>query len=301
MKIYGHCRFSYFGASDTGKAVQTLDDARALLWNPERMAVRFHLFANLMLPSIRAQTDGGFQFVITTSQEMPDPYQARLDALIAGLPNCRILRTASRNINFALRPIMREASDDHQAPALHFRLDDDDALCASYVARLRACAGGLRPSTMITFPKGVLGHTDAGIARHRAFNKNGIAIGLALVKEAGGTRSPFGIQHRAYAQNNPVYCDPTFPAYHYTRHTTNNTNGYDQRIHRSGGVVDIVAQNSHKTHPEFAEGAVTTPEAEAMIAEAFPYTDGAALRQVIATTFFPERLAADLPGPGAAP
>ncbi|MFV0490739.1 MAG: glycosyltransferase [Pseudorhodobacter sp.] len=290
MKIYGHCRFSYFGTSDTGKAVQTLDDAKALLWNAERMAVRFHLFEKLMLPSLRAQTDDGFQFVVTTSEEMPDIYQARLDTLIEGVPNCRILRTSSRNINFALRPIMREASDDHQAPAIHFRLDDDDALCTSYVERLRDCASGLRPSTMITFPRGILGHTDAGVARHRAFSKHGIAIGLALVKDAKGTRSPFGIQHRAYAQDNPVYCDPTFPAYHYTRHTTNNTNGYDQRIHKSGGVVDIVAQNSQKVHPEFAKGAVTTDEAEAMIAEAFPYTDGRQMRQIVAETYAPDRL-----------
>ena len=72
MKIYGHCRFSYFGQTDTGKAVQTEEDAKALLWNAERMAVRFHLLENIMLPSMIAQTDQDFQFVITTSNEMPD-------------------------------------------------------------------------------------------------------------------------------------------------------------------------------------------------------------------------------------
>lgn len=292
MKIYGHCRFSYFGQTDTGRAIETEADAKALLWNPERMAVRFHLLENLLLPSIRHQTDPDFQFVITTSNEMPDAYQARLDAAVAGMENTRIHRTSDTNIGRALKPVMVEASNGRQDPAVHFRIDDDDAVCVQYVERLRADAAGLRPGTMITYPTGVLGFTDGDTARHRAFNKHAIAIGLAIVKEPSDTRTPFQIQHRAYAQKNPVYADPTFPAYHYTRHTTNNTNGYDTTIHRSGGVVDIVAENSRKVHPEFADGAVTTDAAEAMIAEAFPYTDGAALRDVIARTLAPEVLMA---------
>ena len=292
MKIYGHCRFSYFGQTDTGKAVQTEDDAKALLWNPERMAVRFHLLENIMLPSMIAQSDQDFQFVITTSNEMPDVYQARLDQVVALMPNARILRTSETDIGRALRPTMLEANNDRQDPAVHFRIDDDDALCVSYIDRLRDCSAGLRPSTMITFSKGVLGHTDGDTARHRAFDKHAIAIGLALVKAPTDNRSPFQIQHRAYAQKNPFYADPTFPAYHYTRHTTNNTNGYAQSIHRSGGVVDKVAENSRKAHPEFAEGAVSTPEAEAMIAEAFPYTSGQELRTIIAATLTPEDLPA---------
>lgn len=292
MKIYGHCRFSYFGQTDTGKAVQTEEDAKALLWNAERMAVRFHLLENIMLPSMIAQTDQDFQFVITTSNEMPDIYQARLDEVVRLMPNARILRTSDTDIGRVLRPVMLEANNDRQDPAVHFRIDDDDAVCVSYIERLRACCAGLRPSTLITFPKGVLGHTDGDIARHRSFDKHSIAIGLALVKAASDNRSPFQIQHRAYAQKNPVYADPTFPAYHYTRHTTNNTNGYDQRIHRSGGVVDKVASNSMKVHPEFAQGEVSTPEAEAMITEAFPYTSGEELRAIIAATLTPEALPA---------
>ncbi|MBN2906909.1 MAG: hypothetical protein JXJ18_09400 [Rhodobacteraceae bacterium] len=292
MKIYGHCRFSYFGPTDTGRAIACEQDAKALLWNAERMAVRFHLFENLMLPSIRAQTDQGFQFVVTTSNAMPDIYHARLDAAVEGMQNVRIVRTSDTNIGRALKSVMVEASNDRTDPAVHFRIDDDDALCVEYIARLRAAALGLRPSTMITFPTGVLGFTDGNAARHRAFNRHAIAIGLALVKEPADTRTPFQIQHRAYGQRNPVYADPTFPAYHYTRHTTNNTNGYDQVIHRSGGVVDVVARNSAKVHPEFAEGAVTTQEAEAMIAQAFPYTRAEDLRAVVQATLRPDLLMA---------
>jgi hypothetical protein len=290
MKIYGHCRFSFFGQTDTGRAVGSVEDAQALLWNRERMAVRFHLLENLMLPSIRNQTDQGFEFVIVTSVEMPEAYQDRLDRAIGGMKNARIVRTGERDIGKALKAVMVEASDGREAPAVHFRIDDDDAVCTGYVDRLRAAAAGLRTTTLVTFPTGVLGFTDGDTARHRAFSKHSIAIGLARINAPADTRTPFQIQHRAYAQKNPVYADPTFPAYHYTRHTTNNTNGYDHTVHRSGGVVDIVAANSRKVHPEFAEGAVTTDEAERMIAEAFPFTDGPALRSIIAATLAPEAL-----------
>ena len=290
MKIYGHCRFSYFGRTDTGQAIVSEEDARRLLWNAERMAVRFHLFENLLLPSVRAQSDTDFQFVIITSNEMPDMYQVRLDAAIAGMQNIRIHRTSNTAIGRALEPIMIEASNGGEDMAVHFRLDDDDAVCVDYVARLREAAAGLRPTSMITFPKGVLGHTDGDRAVHRAFDKHAIAIGLALVNAPIDTRTPFQIQHRNYARKNPVYADPTSPAYHYTRHTTNNPNGYAQTIHRSGGVVDKVSQNSRKVHPEFSQGAVTTDEAEARLAEAFPYTSGPSLRRIIAATLRPEEL-----------
>lgn len=290
MKIYGHCRFSYLGQTDTGRAVRSEEDAQALLWNPERMAVRFHLLENLMLPSLRAQTDQDFQMILLTSERMPDIYQERLDAAVAGSPNLRVFRTNNTDVRVALRPIMLEANDDCTKPAVHFRLDDDDALCATYIEKLRACSSGLRPTTMITFPKGVMGYTDDPVARHREFDKHAIAIGLALVYEPTRLRTPFQIQHLAYAREHPVYCDPTFPAYHYTRHSTNNTNGYDKRIHTSGGTVEIVARKSAEIHPEFREGAVSTETAERYIAEAFPYTTGDALRKIIADTLQPESL-----------
>lgn len=290
MKIYGFCRFSFFGQSDTGKHVQSIEDAHRLLWNPERMAVRFHLLENLMLPSIRHQDDQDFNFVILTSHDMPERYQARLDAAVSDMPNVRILRAETRNIGYALKPIVREASNDRQDASVHFRVDDDDALAVSYISRLRAAAKNLRPTTMISFSNGVLGFTDGDIARHRVSDKAAIAIGLAIIKHPDSVRNVFHIQHRNYMRTNPHYIDPTFSAYHYTRHSTNNTNGYDQTVHRSGGVVDIIAKNSYAAHPEFAEGAVTTEAAEAAIATAFPWTDGPRLRKMIAQTQYPDHL-----------
>ncbi|MEM9967109.1 MAG: glycosyltransferase [Pseudomonadota bacterium] len=289
-RIFGHCRFSYFGRTDTGRDVESLDHAKRLLWNKERMAVRFHLFEQITLPSIEYQTDVDFEFVITTSNEMPDVYQARLDDAVAHLSNVRVLRTSETQIGNALRDVMYEASESSINGSVHFRLDDDDALCVQYIERLRVAAAALQPRTMVTFSTGVLGHTEGDRAIHRTFEQHSIAIGLALVNAPGDLRTPFQIQHKAYGNSNPVFSDPTFTAFHYTRHTTNNTNGYEKVIHKDGGTVDIVSRNSLRAHPEFAEGAVTTDAAEARIAEAFPYTTGPQLRDVIKATLVPEEL-----------
>lgn len=290
MKTFGHCRFSYFGHSDTGRAIANLDAARALLWNDQRMAVRFHLFETITLPSIVHQTDPDFTFVVISSEQMPAVHRDRLAALVAGHANIRLLWTAKTDISKASRPILLEASNDGRDRALHFRLDDDDAVSVDFVQRLKQAATPLDPTAVISFPYGVMGYLDDGVARHREFRKHAIAIGYGIVKAPDDFRSPFLIQHRKYAEQHPGVTDSSFPAYHYTRHSTNNTNGYETVIHREGGVVDIVARNSRKAAPELAGETVATAEAEAIIAKAFPYTTGAELRSAIERTLDPGSL-----------
>jgi hypothetical protein len=291
MKIFGHCRFSYYGLTDTGREVQSEADAAEKLWNAERMAVRFHLFENILLPSIKHQTDPDFTLVVTCSELMPSVYHDRLEAAVAEIPQIRLLRTPDTNISRVLRPVMLEANNDGRDTAIHFRVDDDDALGVDYVARLRrVSAMSLPPYSLITFPTGVMGFLDGTTPRHMPQFKPSIAIGLAVLKAPEDLRTIFHMQHKRYGQHHPTYSDPTFAAFHYTRHTTNNTNGYNQVIHRDGDVPDTVARRARKAFPEFEDGAVTTAKAEQSLAEAFPYTTGEYLRRAIAATLRPADL-----------
>lgn len=297
MQIWGHCRFSFFGRSDTGREIATPEDAYGKLWHPARMAVRFHLMESVLLPAIRAQTDPGFRFQITTSTQMPDFYQDRLDRVTADIPQLRILRSPHGDLNRALRRTMAEASGDGSEPSVHFRVDDDDAVSVDYVARLRGAALRVDPGGMVTFPTGLIGFLHQGIARHVTFQKHSIAIGLALVVAPGG-RNPFYIQHGVHATRVPSFTDPTFPAYHYTLHSANNTSGYGRLFHLDSGenrrIQKIMAQN-----PGFAEGEVTTPKAEAALAAAFPHVTGEALRHAIGRAADPLGLAEEMGFPTA--
>lgn len=292
MKTVGHCRFSYFGTSDTGRAIADLDAARQLLWNPLRMAVRFHLFENLTLPSIVNQSDQDFSFVIISSRQMPSVYRDRLEGLIEGFANIRIHWTDKTHITKASRPIMEEASNDGKDRALHFRVDDDDALAVDYVRRLKQAAQPLDPKAVISFPYGVIGYLDQGVAKHSVFRKFGIAIGYGIVQGPQDFRSPFHIQHRKFAYAHPGVVDDSFGAYHYTRHSTNNTDGYATTVHSSGKTADALVKLSRRQNTEVPINTVTTAEAEAIISSAFPYTDGSSIRSIIARTARPEAIIA---------
>ena len=290
MKIYGHCRFSYFGLSDTGRAITTIDHAQTLLWNPVRMAARFHLFEQILLPALRNQTDPDFVFQLITSTPMPEVYKERLADLVADTPQIRVLCTDDMDLGSALLGIIAEASDGHSQPAIHFRLDDDDAVCTQYIARIRAASQRVDPGGMISFSSGVIGFLDGDAARHCAHIHPYIAIGLALINEPLARLNPFRIRHAKYANYVPSYVDPTFPAFHYTLHSVNNTSGYAQTFQTAGDRNERIGRAIQR-NPELAEGGVTTELAELHLARAFPYTNGAHLRQVILDTARPNELA----------
>jgi Putative rhamnosyl transferase len=292
MKTVGHCRFSYFGISDTGRDITDLESAQQLLWNPQRMAVRFHLFENLTLPSIVHQTDPDFTFVLISSPQMPEVYRNRLEALVEGHANIRIHWTDKTHITKASRPIMEEASNGGTDRALHFRVDDDDALAVDFVRRLKEAAQPLEPTSVITFPTGVMGYIEDGIAKHCAFNKFGIAIGYGIVQGPTDFRSPFHIQHRMYARKHFGFMDDSFPAYHYTRHSTNNTSGYSAVIHPGFAAGEVLTTANRRQNINLPVDQVSTTEAEGIIARAFPYTTSDFLRTVIARTMEPDSLLA---------
>ncbi|MBA3908474.1 MAG: hypothetical protein C0524_01030 [Rhodobacter sp.] len=293
LKICGHCRFSFYGFTDTGRAIQTVESAFLKLWHPVRMAVRFHLLETICLPAIRAQTDPDFTLVITTSKMLPEPFQDRLDRITSGIPQVRVLRTERTDLSKALKPVMAEASDDFTHPSVHFRIDDDDAVSTDYVARLRLAAQRMDPGGMITFPSGVLGFLDGEVARHCTFRKPSIAIGLALVNPPQFPRQPFQIQHMRHSDMVPCFSDPTFPAYHYTLHSANNTSGYEALFHTDGAHRRRI-RKSIEQNAELAAGLETTTRAEAAIAQAFPHTTGPALREAIRRAADPLRLVEEM-------
>jgi hypothetical protein len=293
MKILGHCRFSFFGTTDTGREIGTLEDARARLWEPRRMAVRFHLFEHLLLPAIRAQTDQDFTLLLITSRAMPDVFHARLSAITNDQPNIRILATDQTDYTRAALPVTQELSRDLADPLVHFRVDDDDGLSRDYIARLRDAVGRVDPGGMITFPRGVMGMVDGQVARHTRFNKMSIAIGLAIISTPGSRIHPFRIQHGRHASRVPSYCDPTFDAYHYSLHSANisaNAGNGAEPTFRTDGERNKRILAARAELAEKGDG-FTTPEIEDIICQAFPFTDGARLREVLAATADPAQLA----------
>ena len=222
MQITGYCRFSYFGISDTGKAVQTEEDAHQMLYNEDRMATRFHLFENLTAPSILHQSDPDFRFVVITSTIMPERYMSRLKEIVARVPQMELLVTDNRDLTKVLRPMIKSAGASGLLPTLSFRLDDDDAVSVNYIARLRVISERLEPNTVVSFPKGFLAFTD-GLGKFGETFREFHACGFARFNRAGDFRDPFALPHKQEYKRLPAYMDPGFHAYIYAAHGHNNT------------------------------------------------------------------------------
>lgn len=231
--IYGHIRFSYYGITDTRLKPNPDDSALAELYDETRMARRFHLFENLTLPSLISQTDRNFTTVIMSSDVMPDRFKDRLVALAARLPGSIVEFSASRRGDLAFRKFMYNSLAPRlRGTAVHFRLDDDDALAASYIARLRQISQTLPPSTHISFPSGIMlfpsGRDEPSGASmpHQRFLT---AIGLATVNSAKFD-NPFQMMHSNVWTRWPVVSDPSFPAFIRTQHFANDTAAKQDRI-----------------------------------------------------------------------
>lgn len=282
MQIIGHCRFSWLGLSDTGRELQAMENPAKVLWDPRRMAVRFHLFETLFLPSILAQTNRDFQLVLTTSKAMPQMYYDRLAQLIGGLPMFQINATDTGDIGSALKGIVKQSIETAINP-VHFRVDDDDGLCATYIQRLRDLCAAHRFSegTAISFPTGIVGVYDGQRMRHAPSFKPYIAIGLAFVLGPNYWSNPFQVQHRRIGDYMPNFMDPSFYAYHYTRHSANNTSGYSEVVHQISAETREINRLISK-FPELAEGGDVTAGIDDKIAQAFPFTNGAKLRADLA-------------------
>jgi Putative rhamnosyl transferase len=293
MQIFGHCRFSWFGISDTGRELTDIDDARARLWHPLRMAIRFHLFEELMLPSLAAQTDRDFTLLVTVSEDMPEVYQTRLDAAVAPHPFVRLNRTMSRDYAKLITPFMKETTQDGTSQSVHFRLDDDDALPSSYIGRLRRDADRVDTGGLICYPTGIVGFMNGPRACHGFRSISYHAQGLARVAGPGVIRSPLHMQHRDMGNRVPSYVDPTFIGFHFTQHGVNNTLGYGAIVHEGGSDPRLV-QRMIRNNPELASGLAAPPKCDAELAAGFPFSDGPGIRAMLERTANPARLAEEM-------
>ncbi|RWR34130.1 hypothetical protein D2T29_04315 [Sinirhodobacter populi] len=145
--VVGICRFSYLGVDDWivyrrgGKRPELTDElfenVAATLYDPERLELRFWLFENLLIPSLRSQRDQDFIFIVITSPEMPADYARRLAGICESLPMIRLVVSPVRMLRDALVPELARIREETGDWPVQFRVDDDDCLSKHYVADLK--------------------------------------------------------------------------------------------------------------------------------------------------------------------
>ncbi|MBA4490116.1 hypothetical protein H1S04_04960 [Paracoccus sp. S1E-3] len=207
--IVGICRFSFLGWDDWVGGREPWqhtparrEKQRLALYASERLERRFLAFEQLLLPSIRAQTDPDFSLWMLTSDSLPQPWMQRLHDLCAGISQISIIVSSAEDVGAALMRPLRKAARANGGPVLQFRIDDDDALSRHFIARLRREARRLAelPRFAISFPRGLLirryGAEEVSYWRaHLPFIGAGAAVRLT---DPG--QSIFAFRHRLIPQ-----------------------------------------------------------------------------------------------------
>lgn len=188
MQVIGLCRFSYPALGGFQVEHDSIEARSAFLYSAERMEERFRHFETIMLPSIGAQTDSDFTFVIVIGDNLPDIYQERLFDLCAEVPQIIIQPHAPADHRETMQRAMNAVRKKSGAPCLQFRHDDDDAIALTFVEQFRRAALDTRPLLErnkfvgFDFARGFIVRPDAkGLYAQEVYHPSwGVALGISI-------------------------------------------------------------------------------------------------------------------------
>lgn len=223
--VYGYIRFSFLGRNDTriGRHIPDEEERFKLLYDAQRMQERFYFFENITLPSIRAQLDKDFRILVVTSEVMPEEYKARLNAAVADIPQVQVVFSTAAHIIDELNPRIADMTAGIRRKTVHFRLDDDDAICAQMIGLLRESKNHARRDELLTFPRGFFLTMESGEPRLLRKFESHIAIGWAYVNAPGQVRNPYQGIHNSAHHYIPSMMDPRPFAYIHVAHNSSDT------------------------------------------------------------------------------
>ncbi|SEK42687.1 glycosyltransferase [Roseovarius nanhaiticus] len=229
MRIIGVCRFSYPALGGFKRMHDSVAEREAYLYAPARMALRFAHFETLTLPSVAAQTDPDFTFLIVIGQNMPQPWLGRLHALCAPVPQIKIVPCAPLKHRLALQLAIQDELGEERPESIQFRLDDDDAMGVDFVELARSVArrtGRLRRRerrTAIEFNTGY----SATLSKDGIIAEDVIssfwACGLGVHFAEGDDKTIMNFGHHKLHHLMPSIIHPHPPMYIRAKHTDNDS------------------------------------------------------------------------------
>lgn len=125
---------------------------------------RLHGLVAYTIPSISAQTDQDFEWLIGADRETP---QSIIEILMNALPSMGRLLISDATVSFNER--VREFLLE-QDRSLTVRIDSDDAIDQTFVSRLRSVK--LLPGEALNFPHGVALYEQDGLLVHKLTPSN---------------------------------------------------------------------------------------------------------------------------------
>ena len=140
MQVLGLCRFSYPAHGGFQTEHESIEERIRFLYADDRLDERFRIFECFTLPALKAQTDPDFTLIVVIGADMPATPRARLEGLLAGLPQALVRVMEPGRHRSVMGQIINEARRDDGLPCIQFRMDDDDAVACDFVAKTREVA-----------------------------------------------------------------------------------------------------------------------------------------------------------------
>ncbi|OIQ05290.1 MAG: hypothetical protein AUK60_10515 [Rhodobacteraceae bacterium CG2_30_10_405] len=259
-QIVGLVRFSYPALNGFTRVPADLAVLTAQLYDPARLARRFHLFEHLTLPSLLAQTDPDFQTLFVIGTDLPEPARDRLQAAIAPLAGGRIVALEPMLHYGATQKAFAVLRDARASHVTSFRLDDDDALDCGFIARLRATAAALLPVAtdrplVISANRGFfLRQAPGGNELIDVVEKLPLGVGLAMVVPQVSDENIFRRNHRLVPQYYNTFTDADTPAFIRSVHRDNDSQPTTSGISHQMTKAEI--KTAIETHFPFTLAAI---------------------------------------------
>jgi len=219
VQIAGLVRFSYptkNGADGFKAKYEDRDHQLRSLFAPERMEERLKLFEKVCLHALRNQTRKNFKVGVLIGSDMPNRYRARLEAMIAEVPEVEIISLPILPYKMAIRQAFEQLFDEDKPFRMSFRLDDDDAVAIDYIEKINGFLPQLVPLTSGLDP--VCLAFNAGLtlvgqkAQREIVSKNfntPRSVGVAVVAPAGWSHNVFVAIHPKLQLRMRTVFDPT--------------------------------------------------------------------------------------------
>lgn len=236
MRCIGICRFSYPALGGFKRMHDSVAAREAYLYDDARMALRFRHFETLTLPSLAAQKDGRFTFLVITGENMPEPWWSRLNDICATVPQIKVITRPPMRHRTAMQLAIKQELGEDQDPSLQFRLDDDDAVGTNFVRGIRRTARLSQrmwagwENFVIEYSSGYA--VQLGPEGILALPVQGqfLACGLAVLFKPGDPKTVMNYGHHKLHLSMPTLIDPQSPMYLRAVHDDNDSRAQHSKL-----------------------------------------------------------------------
>lgn len=229
MRVIGICRFSYPAMGGFKRMHDSIPEREAYLYDPARMELRFRHFETLTLPSIAAQKDPDFTFLVLVGDSLPQQHLSRLRDITAGIPQVRIVASEPMKHRLAMQIAIKEELGDDTEESIQFRLDDDDAVAVSFVRSIRWFARHTAPmrkrwkNMAFEYNSGYSVQLSASGIEAEKVQSPFWACGLAVLFRPGDPKTVMNYAHHKLHRQMPMMINPHPDMYLRAKHDDNDS------------------------------------------------------------------------------